>query len=135
VSSAAPSIKAIPTSYESVLYRSRLEARWAIFLTELDINFQYEPEGYRLESGYYLPDFWLPDIDEDEGGAFLEIKPSRWDNEQMFCICPKCGKRGIEHCGKSDRIHSMYAVAHKTFTAQDVRIVRAAIKARNHRFH
>jgi hypothetical protein len=53
-------IKAIETSYAGRRFRSRLEARWARFFDHLSIEFDYEPEGFELESGRYLPDFWLP---------------------------------------------------------------------------
>ena len=54
------SIKAIQTDYNGYRFRSRLEARWAVFFDAGDIKYQYEPEGYETESGRYLPDFYLP---------------------------------------------------------------------------
>lgn len=55
-------MKAIDTRYNGRTYRSRLEARWAVFLDALGVRFQYEPEGFRFSDGtMYLPDFWLPD--------------------------------------------------------------------------
>jgi hypothetical protein len=67
----APTMNAIPTKYKGTTFRSRLEARWAIFLSELGIEWQYEAEGYQLANGeWYLPDFWLPGHD-----MFFEIKP------------------------------------------------------------
>lgn len=63
-------IEAIQTSYKSYRFRSRLEARWAVFLDRIGVRWEYEKEGYNLgAAGYYLPDFWLPDF-----GVFLEIK-------------------------------------------------------------
>lgn len=50
----------LQTEWNGVLYRSRLEARWAAFFDTLGVRFEYEPEGYELESGRYLPDFFLP---------------------------------------------------------------------------
>jgi hypothetical protein len=38
-------LKAIDTEYDGHLYRSRLEARWAVFFDTLDIPFEYELEG------------------------------------------------------------------------------------------
>jgi len=50
--------KAIETEYNGYRFRSRLEARWAVFFDALGIDYEYEPEGYGLESGKkYLPDF------------------------------------------------------------------------------
>jgi hypothetical protein len=62
-------IKAIQTNYNGILYRSRIEARWAIFLDNLQIPFEYEKEGFELPSGKYLPDFWLPNQE-----YWIEIK-------------------------------------------------------------
>ena len=55
-------IKAIETRYNGYHFRSRLEARWAVFFDTLGIRYEYEPEGYVLSDGSrYLPDFYLPD--------------------------------------------------------------------------
>lgn len=53
-------ITAIPTRYAGCHFRSRLEARWAVFFDHLGIEWEYEPEGLNLPSGRYLPDFYLP---------------------------------------------------------------------------
>jgi hypothetical protein len=54
-------IQALETRYNGVLYRSRIEARWALFFDTLRIPFEYERQGYDLgAAGWYLPDFWLP---------------------------------------------------------------------------
>lgn len=67
----------IETEYKGYRFRSRLEARWAVFFDELGIKYEYEPEGYDLgEHGWYLPDFWLPTFD---GGMFCEVKPEGAD--------------------------------------------------------
>lgn len=72
-------IKAIDTRYNNHLFRSRLEARWAVYFDSLSVKWEYEPEGYELSDGSkYLPDFWLPDHD-----VYAEVKPwfkfdSRW---------------------------------------------------------
>lgn len=63
-------IKAIDTRYNNHLFRSRLEARWAVYFDKLSVSWVYEPEGYELPSGRYLPDFWLPDH-----GIYAEVKP------------------------------------------------------------
>ncbi len=64
-------IKAIETVYHGYRFRSRLEARWAVFFDNLDMEFEYELEGYELGGGLrYLPDFYLPSI-----GVHVEVKP------------------------------------------------------------
>lgn len=60
----ANEIKAIPTFYNGVSFRSRLEARWAIIFDKLGIKWHYETEGYDIRIGdgitiRYLPDFVL----------------------------------------------------------------------------
>ena len=51
-------IKPIETIYNGYRFRSRLEARWAVFLDSLGVKYEYEPEGFRLPDGsMYLPDF------------------------------------------------------------------------------
>lgn len=63
-------IKSLPTAYQGTIYRSRTEARWAVFFTENDIPFQYESEGFDLGGTWYLPDFWLP-----AAKSWFEVKP------------------------------------------------------------
>lgn len=56
-------IKALPTMYGGINYRSRIEARWAVFFDSLGLQHEYEREGYDLGDGkLYLPDFWLPEL-------------------------------------------------------------------------
>lgn len=63
-------MKAIETKYNGYRFRSRLEAKWAVFFDAAGIKYEYEPEGYDLgEAGWYLPDFWLPELK-----IFVEIK-------------------------------------------------------------
>lgn len=67
------SIKPIETVYKGYRFRSRLEARWAVFFDSLGIHYEYEPEGFELKDGSrYLPDFYLPRFN-----LFVEIKASR----------------------------------------------------------
>ena len=78
-------IKAIETVYNGYKFRSRLEARWAVFFDALGVQYEYEPEGLDLEEcGLYLPDFYLPHIN-----TYLEIKPcltdlDDWPEHRMF---------------------------------------------------
>lgn len=74
-------IKAIETEYNGYKFRSRLEARWAVFFDAVGIQYQYEPEGFELENGKkYLPDFYLPDLD-----LWVEVKGvmSNYDWERI----------------------------------------------------
>ena len=63
-------LRAITTRYSGYAFRSRLEARWAVFFDHLKIRWEYEAEGFELGNGLrYLPDFWLPDWD-----LWVEVK-------------------------------------------------------------
>lgn len=69
-------IKPIETVYKGYRFRSRLEARWAVFFDEIGLPWEYESEGYTLPDGRgYLPDFRIKSLD----GAtwFYEVKPTR----------------------------------------------------------
>lgn len=74
---------AIETNYAGRLFRSRLEARWAVFYDAIRIPWVYEPEGFQFANGVlYLPDFYLPSVD-----AYMEIKPVRPSQREF----DKCG--------------------------------------------
>lgn len=60
---------ALPTYYEGHIFRSRTEARWAVFLDAIGVPWEYEREGFDIDGVRYLPDFRLPTL-----GAFLEVK-------------------------------------------------------------
>lgn len=69
----------IETVYKGYRFRSRLEARWAVFFDAAGIQWRYEPEGFERKNGpymegktvRYLPDFYLP-----ETGTWVEVKPN-----------------------------------------------------------
>src|SRR5271166_825037 len=65
-------VRPIETRYAGCRFRSRLEARWAVFFDAMGIPWQYEAEGFTLSDGRnYLPDFLLP-----ECGTWAEVKGS-----------------------------------------------------------
>lgn len=69
-------LKAIQTEYKGYRFRSRLEARWAVFFDACGVDWEYEPEGYDLGDGvWYLPDFLLHGVEGRAGGdLFVEVK-------------------------------------------------------------
>jgi hypothetical protein len=79
-----PAIKPIETNYKGCRFRSRLEARWAVFFDAAGIEWEYEPEGYDIDGVPYLPDFFLRGQK-----AYVEIKPrgfygnNRYDSDVM----------------------------------------------------
>ena len=78
-----PPIAPIQTRYKGYNFRSRLEARYAVFLDALKLRWEYEPEGFELPSGWYLPDFRVQMPQLLPGFFWLEVKPSipDWHDE------------------------------------------------------
>lgn len=95
----ATAMRVIPTEYQGVKFRSRLEARWAVLFDMLNVPWQYEPEAFTwpsgevmdgwgdwvdgawqprvTEGGSYTPDFWLPSL-----GTWFEVKGIYTEREQ-----------------------------------------------------
>ena len=71
-------IKAIPTTYAGVNFRSRLEARWAAFFDLCGWKWDYEP--FDLDG--WAPDFLL----KGKIKALIEVKPIdfRGDDRQLY---------------------------------------------------
>lgn len=93
---ATRTIQAKPTHYAGIDFRSRLEARWAIFFDCAGVEWIYEPrwlsfperkkDGVAAEWGLpdpYLPDFRLPDL-----GLWVEVRPEATllDVAQIFMV-------------------------------------------------
>lgn len=74
---------AIETEYKGYRFRSRLEARWAVFFDAINIEWKYETEGYEIGEHRYLPDFWLPtasawvEVNGDKDGLRKDIARMR----------------------------------------------------------
>ena len=62
---------AIPTTYASARFRSRLEARWAAFFDAIGWQWEYEP----IDLAGYIPDFV---IRTNADPIFVEVKPIVW---------------------------------------------------------
>ncbi len=84
------SIKPIETHYRGYRFRSRLEARWAVFFDWVGIKYRYEHDGFPLKGIWYLPDFWMP-----EQNCWYEIKPT-WPTsrecEKAIRLCKASGQ-------------------------------------------
>jgi len=94
-------IKPIETEYNGYRFRSRLEARWAVFFDKADIEYQYEPEGFQLDDGTkYLPDFYLPQMK-----LYVEIKPEKSleaelrYSQRAICFVKSTGNVMVLCCG------------------------------------
>lgn len=98
--------RAIETRYAQCRFRSRTEARWAVFFDALGIKWDYEPEGYELPSGRYLPDFFLrlPEPTRWSGGGYwVEIKgapPTPLERQLLQELCTATGHHGYLFYGR-----------------------------------
>lgn len=96
-------IKPLETLYNGVRFRSRHEARWAVFFDTLELKWEYEPEGYELPNGQrYLPDFVL------EKFGIIEIKPitenGEWPTDCRAFMCgDMLGQKAHIMCGVPGR--------------------------------
>lgn len=98
---------ALPTLYQGVLYRSRTEARWACLFNHIGIEFQYEPQGFRVDTATcYLPDFFLPVV-----RTWAEVKPTEFSPEE---------RRKLE--GVADRTGrpALFLVGHPGFKSYQI---------------
>ncbi|HEX9086733.1 MAG TPA: hypothetical protein VF867_04325 [Arthrobacter sp.] len=81
--SRAPKPKALEVLYSGKVFRSRLEARWAVFLDLMQVNWDYEPCHYEIGPDlYYLPDFYLPDLQ-----LWLEVKGAPYLDSASMAKC------------------------------------------------
>ncbi|MGI4260857.1 hypothetical protein ACR2VJ_27600 [Klebsiella pneumoniae] len=75
----------IETHYKGYRFRSRLEARWAVFFDHLGLSWEYEPEGFDLGDGvWYLPDFKVC------GAVWVEVKPEAVHADEKFSKFKDC---------------------------------------------
>jgi len=91
-------IKAKPTSYNQINFRSRLEARWAVFFDVIELPWEYEPKNlFGMQDMYYQPDFLLPTIN-----AIVEVKPSQFlesETAKLTDACDLTGRVGLKLVG------------------------------------
>jgi hypothetical protein len=72
----------IETRFDGYRFRSRTEARWAVFFKTAGIAYEYEKEGFDFgRLGRYLPDFWLPDLN-----IWFEVKGAD-PSEREYAVC------------------------------------------------
>ena len=80
-------IKAIETIYNGYRFRSRLEARWAVFFDALGVDYEYEPEGFNLPNGgRYLPDFRV----KCYGKRGVCREPKTMSDARSYGLCYAC---------------------------------------------
>ena len=90
-------MKAIETRYKGYRFRSRLEARWAVFFDKLNLEWEYEREGFELDDGTrYLPDFFLHG--NGNYGPHVEIKgqkPTKDEIVKLKNVCERLCAYGL----------------------------------------
>jgi hypothetical protein len=75
-------IKVIQTKFAGHFFRSRTEARWAVFFKTLGLKYKYEIEGFEFDGGLrYLPDFWLPEL-----GLWFEVKGVEPTDKEVYLV-------------------------------------------------
>lgn len=70
-------MKAIPTTYNGINFRSKLEARWYIFMKNLGWNVEYEPHIEGLNN-------WLPDFLIIGNGTKILVEVKPFNNSKDF---------------------------------------------------
>ncbi len=89
-------LKPLETLYDGHRFRSRREARWAVFFKEAGIPAEYEEQGYDLgAAGWYLPDFRVNK--GTHADHFFEVKgvaPTRRARHGN-CPCPAFIRNGL----------------------------------------
>lgn len=70
-------LKPIETNYNGYRFRSRLEARWAVFFDTLGVEYLYETEGFHLNGYKYLPDFKI-------SNAWIEVKGPIPNEKELY---------------------------------------------------
>jgi len=66
-------IKTIQTAYKGYKFRSRLEARWAVFFDAFPLKWEYEPEGYDLGA----PRLFVNPGGEIDADCFFQTEAAR----------------------------------------------------------
>ncbi len=90
-------ISPIETEYGGHRFRSRLEARWAIFFDQVGLAYEYEYEGFEMDGIRYLPDFYIPSLDR-----WFEIKGKSLSKEEL--------KKCEEFCQRLDNENIKFSI-------------------------
>ena len=105
-------LQAIDTQCKGYRFRSRLEARWAVYFDALDINYEYELEGYRLPNGgAYLPDFFFEKLENPPS-----YEPTKCSTCGAVIVLSEGGysMRGTEYSCESCTVTEMEGVFRRT---------------------
>ena len=90
-------IAAIDTIYKGYRFRSRLEARWALFFDFIGMRWDYETEPLSVNGEAYLPDFRIYPYRNKDDAVYLEIKPNKGGAMPKWPRVYLAGKCSTEH--------------------------------------
>lgn len=122
-------MKAIETRYRNHRFRSRLEARWAVFFDALGLEWRYEPEGFEVaierpgqevDIERYLPDFYLPRL-----GMWFEVKPEGTGLDEVhhaFAAALPAGQRFVLAAGGHPSADELDGTGHPYASAFDLMV-------------
>ncbi len=147
---------ALETMYRGVVFRSRLEARWAVFFDWMYIRWEYEKEGVDLHVGRTLPHEINESFDTTSrhknwaSGSCssaelrhrlptqaLRFMPSGTQDEgYCWTECSQCGQLGIDRpgCRPSGAMRCKCYPAYPVPYHYSTRLVIAYEAARGERF-
>lgn len=132
-----PRIRAIETLFRGYRFRSRLEARYAVFFDMLGLQWDYELEGFDIRGTWYLPDFYFPDLD-----TWGEVKPGDFTLQEyllarqlpggclIFSGIPDVRTYPLAHCHRNDRKYDKLCGPYGCYGALLVNLPRSVWKGR-----
>ena len=88
-------MKGVSVEYNGIIFKSKLEAKWACYFDCIGIKWQYEPNLFKFKNNiYYKPDFFLPQVN-----LWAEVKIDNelttLEIEKIKCLINETGKRCI----------------------------------------
>lgn len=105
----------IQTEYRNIVFRSRLEAKWAVFFDEMGIEWKYEPGTFMVPFGgysiQYRPDFALTNVKcvfDIEQPIYIEVK-----GRDHYCDIYEYERRKIENFAKDHSILVLGKIPYK----------------------
>lgn len=91
-------MRPLTTYFDGYRFRSRTEAKYGVTLKSLGLRYEFERQGFALEPGAFLPDFYLPDLP-----LWIEVKPFEPDlHQKALCesLAAESGTPAVILCGQ-----------------------------------
>lgn len=96
-----------PTRYAGVLFRSRLETRWAAFFDLAGWAWEYEPSDDVK---------WVPDFILRRSGLAIEVKPIEWSAHEAKCVQEVCARPDLKKVRETSRLAALVLGAYPLST-------------------